>query len=935
VLTGLASGMDTETMIQNSVTGYQTKISELQQQQTKIEWKQDAYRELTDQMNSIVQKYTSYSSKTNLASNSFFTGAATTSANGVNASAVTATGSTKSDIQINAVQKLATAARYSIDVGALDMQATSEAVGTAIDWEQSITKGLLSGTMTLKLGNSSIDLKFTEDDQYGTAQELVDAINSKLSAQNADAQATLSDGTVTFATKGAAQQKGDSVYILSASGNLKNMLNLTTARSTADENRFSYTTFSLKGDASELTKTMSMAEYLEGKTMDVTLDGVTKQIKLGAGLTDTETLKNDLQASIEKAFGKGKVTVSTTQEGGVRFDVNEKSGSTIKVSSGAIGSTLGLGEAGVSNYFNTSRKLGSLLSEETLKGMRIAAESTGEERYFDKDGNELKKSGDAFYRIDKDGAFILKDGEKVEGNKANTFGVDAQGRLVSQYANEEGEHYLVNEKGDYYYELKINGATVDGLTKDTALESVINKINSNVDMGVNVSFSSLTSQFVFTARETGAGGEISFDNDLAKRLFSVDNDPSHKKVGELLGDFLNWDENGNATFAISDPANYYSLGTINKDETTVGQLIDLINGASPKYKDMIAYNEETGAYQLSDAGGNAMSDEAGNRISFVNDDTYANIGMADLFARLNAATRTKGEDAVVEVTVNGTKRTLERSSNVIAMDGLNVTLKETFTAEKASDAITFTTSSDADKIAETVKSFVEDVNKLMKDVHDAYSTQPLKKSSGSTKRDGYEPLTEDDKKDMSESAIKAYEEKAKKGLLFGDNDLSQLYGRLLDAVQSFGSDRVDMKAIGIDTTYSNGVTQLKLDENALREALSSDPDKVRNVFAKTKDGGSATNGLMETLKTTLNAYGSTSLGSPGILVRKAGSRLSAVSLMNNTLQKQIDNLNNQIERWQSRLSDKVDYYTKQFTQLEKLMGTMNNQSSMLADLMGG
>ena len=36
IISGLASGMDTELMIENCVKGYQAKIAQLQQQQTKI-----------------------------------------------------------------------------------------------------------------------------------------------------------------------------------------------------------------------------------------------------------------------------------------------------------------------------------------------------------------------------------------------------------------------------------------------------------------------------------------------------------------------------------------------------------------------------------------------------------------------------------------------------------------------------------------------------------------------------------------------------------------------------------------------------------------------------------------------------------------------------------------------------------------------------------
>ena len=37
VISGLASGMDTESMIENAVSGYKTKISTLQQKRTKVE----------------------------------------------------------------------------------------------------------------------------------------------------------------------------------------------------------------------------------------------------------------------------------------------------------------------------------------------------------------------------------------------------------------------------------------------------------------------------------------------------------------------------------------------------------------------------------------------------------------------------------------------------------------------------------------------------------------------------------------------------------------------------------------------------------------------------------------------------------------------------------------------------------------------------------
>ena len=104
VLSGLASGMDTETMIENAVSGIKKKIQSLYQKRTKVEWQQEAYRSIIDKAVNLSNKYTSYSSKTNLLSSSFFNNAVITSAKGTYANKVTASGKTTSDIKINAVK---------------------------------------------------------------------------------------------------------------------------------------------------------------------------------------------------------------------------------------------------------------------------------------------------------------------------------------------------------------------------------------------------------------------------------------------------------------------------------------------------------------------------------------------------------------------------------------------------------------------------------------------------------------------------------------------------------------------------------------------------------------------------------------------------------------------------------------------------------------
>jgi len=83
-ISGLASGMDTEGMIEQLVQSYSNKITQLQQKNTKVEWKQEAYRSMIAKLVNISSKYTSYTSDTNLLSASFFSGAATMEALGEN-----------------------------------------------------------------------------------------------------------------------------------------------------------------------------------------------------------------------------------------------------------------------------------------------------------------------------------------------------------------------------------------------------------------------------------------------------------------------------------------------------------------------------------------------------------------------------------------------------------------------------------------------------------------------------------------------------------------------------------------------------------------------------------------------------------------------------------------------------------------------------------
>lgn len=805
IISGLASGMDTEAMIEGMVQGYQQKITQLGQDRTMLQWQQSAYQSISDKLVEFSRKYMSYNSPaTNLFSASFFNNAILTSANGTYADLVSATGKSSSTIVLNAVKQLAEAARYTHDASGLD---TSLGKGEPVKLGEKQPLSTMSGSLTLEYGNKKVTLDFGELELFNKANGTLDtakfqtALQDKLKEQkittssgdqvSADTLIDVkvdSNGTVTLSDKKGA---GNNVHFSGATGDLKNLVTSADAEGTSS--------FTLSTTEKVVKEDATKAEYLSGKSFTVTLNGQTKTFTLGEIDPSKgnlhEQVKQNLQEGLDKAFGKGKITVDmdTTGPGERSFSFSVSNGDTFRITS-PVGEVLGLGENGVTSYVDTGKTLGDLLGR-TSDGAGLNGLTGGELARAIGDVTEIKdKDGKVTSRVDSEGNTVDEQG----------FRLDKDGKRFQEY------------------ELTVNGVSIGKYNKDTALETVLNDINSNTEAGVSVSFSKTTNQFVFTAKETGAGGRVEIGGELGERLFG-------------------------------------KVNVTDKDHYTAGQ------------------------------------------------------------------------DAKFTATINGQKMEFSRSSNTFDLDGMSITLNGTFEVKDGETPVTFSSKTDTDKIIDVVKTMVEDYNAIVSEVKKAYSDMPLEKSDGSR----YKPLTDEDKADMTESEIKAYEEKAKTGILFMDRDLSSLYSALRSAVAPGGSDGSFLRSIGIKTSYEDGLTTLSLDENALREALEQNPDQVKDAFTKSKENGAASDGLMASIQKVTDRYAATTGATKGILIEKAGSKYSPSAALNNTLLEQMKDIDKQVDKWQAKMSDKVDYYTNKFTQLEMLIAQMNSQSSSLAGMMGG
>lgn len=367
---------------------------------------------------------------------------------------------------------------------------------------------------------------------------------------------------------------------------------------------------------------------------------------------------------------------------------------------------------------------------------------------------------------------------------------------------------------------------------------------------------------------------------------------------------------------------------ISKDDT----MQDVMNRINEETSVQVTYQSTTDKFVFT-----SKNEGASGSFKFETDSANEEI-LKGIFGGNITKDEAKGEDAKLEVKYAGSDEVVEitRDSNTFKVDGMTITLNGTFGYDKDNnkiddtEAITFDAKVDNEKIVETVKEMVKEFNEIIELVNKEVKTKP--------DRD-YAPLTDEQKKELSESEIEAWEEKAKEGLLFNDNDIKGLSNGLRFVLGS--GDLQALEKIGLtvsSTTSDNG--KLSFDESKFKAALESDPEGVKELFTKEQVKDEAGNvvqssGIATNLKNVLDKYAKT-VGEPkGILINRAGSIKSPASITQNELYKQILEVDKRISSLQDTLKMEQDRYIRQFTTLESLIAQMNSQSSALSQFGGG
>lgn len=922
---GFSSGIDRDAIIEQMTAGTTAKITKQKNQMTSTSWKQEAYQGISDKMLDLQDNYFSFASGTNLKYSSFFAkNQITTVGNEDVTKFVSATGSSDmvDYLSILGVKQLATSAtRVSgkKDSGAITTKITSDSLtdssynkvsqlagrqlrfGTySSDGSFKTTSELDFGTRyskTITNSDGTTETKTVDIDYTAKPEDLVTQLNEMLESQDfriggsGDAavriEFTYDDTTKQIGIKPyTLKADGNKDYNSSAAQNNPYVIRDTStalgalglkASDVADSSTKgisldAFNNTTKKNFSDAYLSTQNMVQYLNGKTLSVTYGGQTKTIDI---LKSGDSV-SDIDDLVELLQSR----------------INKAFGSGKVIVDGNGGSGISFGVADGSNNMLTITS-----DDAALRG-----------------NIDIAKNASTNISMDS----------SIEAN------LDKLGLKTEQ----EKKDFLNKLADDG---LTINGVTIEGVTKNTTMNQLIEKINNTKDVGVKASYMSSNNQFVLVATESGSGRTIELGGAAQEIFGNLELDKSAALNSENAKATLNRlglkSENDQKAFLKALKQDGLVINGVkidNIDEnSTLDDIITEINavgddGTTPKYDVKASYDSD-------------------NQLVLTSRDSSTPVQLQGASEALFGTTYNKdGQDALIEVSYgNGISTTITSSTNTFNLEGLNVTVNSTFGYKEdasgnmtdkldSSQAVTFSAKADVDGTTEKVKKFVEEYNELITEINNQLTTKPDK---------SYGPLTEEQKEEMSDTSVENWEKKAKQGLLYNDatiRELSMSVQSILTDLMSNGVEYKDLEAIGITVSddYLDGGT-ITFDESKFKDAMTSDPDKVSDIFT---GGGDVKKGLAQIIEDTFTPYAtkyaSRNGNSYGRLIEEAGSEKIPSSISNNQIYKQLEEMQKIIDNLNSQLKSEQDRYISKFTTMETLINQMNAQSSYLSQITG-
>lgn len=478
-ISGMNSGLDTESLVKSMMSDMQTKIDKQEQQQKVLEMKQDQYREVIDKINDFRGKYFSVTGEKTLALTSSFKS--------------TTTESTSSAVK---AVSTADAVEGSFDVEVLEL--ASEAKFTS---DKSASQGmkvkaggdLMTATatkMTINVGGTDIEVDISG---CASASDMADKINKGITTYNRQNSSSAVDVSVSVGSDGKLKFSGTGASTdISVNGSSASVKNASVTSGKFDKSKLSADAkdYTFKLNDEEVTVKLSKNDsdedilskinaQVSGKGITVSYDGTGDDKKLKfTGNSDVKkiTIEAASDSNDLKALGfSGKQEASRTSE--VTADVPEiESKGKLNITYNGVTKDISLTSTDTADSFSEKlfQAFGSGISFNSRTGEITAGT-----------GKNIKVKGDEsalqFIGMDSKGATNQLD---TSMTLKDLYGYDASDKI----------------------EFTINGTNFS-FTGDTKLSDMMTEVNES-RAGVTITYNSLNDKFSIKGQETGSGSVI-------------------------------------------------------------------------------------------------------------------------------------------------------------------------------------------------------------------------------------------------------------------------------------------------------------------------------------------------------------------------------------------------------------------------------------------
>lgn len=910
-ITGLTSGLDTESIISALVSSYNYKTNKYKKAQTKLSWKQDAWKSLNTKI------YSLYSSVGSMKLSTAYNLKSTTVSDSTKATVKAGNNAPTGTQQLNIIKvaqagyltgaQLSSKTTTSTTLAELGYTGGDAKInltkGDGTTKEITLTQGSTVGDVIASLKDAGVSANFDETNHriFISSKDTGKDNDFTLTGGNTEgARALYQMGLAVGSDATNATYKSYTQYY-DADGN-KLQQNVVYAIRTYQDAKTAYETASAQN--TNLTSAYGYATAYSEMQDALKNSGLTtdeqKKLTTLLGMSATQRVNSVMDAS-------GNVyTKSTTLDDG-----------------------------------STIYEYGSGNDKKYIQAITTAKDDHNNIYTKNADGNYVDSGAGLVYKAtgekDSDGntyyVYTASDGQEakiaMKDETTNYYQADVAQKGYTEYTDNDGIVYRSNEKGNYtgsdgktyklenntFTEIDSDGNAVSNGRTATVTEDQKKEVKTTYSHG-NTALSDTTRAADLLSRFREDHKDTLTDDVVSKLTSNIEKVNVYESAEDSLDDT---DTYSKKNIISSIQQAYQSGGASAVTEVT------------NKYAEKITENQTamtTAQKKMDDnsvladlaAMDSTSSDYTTALAAFVNK-VQDSQRILDQSSTLTNSGAKKIDGCDSEIKLNGI--TYTSSLNTYSINGLSITAMQA-TGDGDTNAITVTTATDTQAIYDKIKSFLTQYNSLINEMTSLYNADTAK---------GYEPLTDDEKSAMSDSEVEKWEEKIKSSLLRRDDSLESVMNLMTNAMSqpvtidgkkyylsSFG-----IKTLGFLNAPENQQNAYHIDGDEDDTATSGNEDKLMAMINSDPD---TVVSFMQQL--TTNLY-------DAIGTKMKSSTLSSIYKVYNDkeMASEYSDYTTTIKKWEQKLQDQEDAYYKKFSAMETALSKLQSQTSSLSNLFGG